>query len=321
MFKKFSRLFMLILVGSLVFVGCSTSVGGNEAESDEFTIGISLFVDHQALTDARDGFIEELENLGVDAKIDVQIAQGEIPNTVSIAEKFAGDKVDLIFAIATPAAQSAKQVTDDIPIVFSAVTDPVDSELIESMDAPGGNITGTSDLAQNMDLQLALFQEIDPTIKRIGIVFNTSEDNSRLQIDAAKKIAKDLGLEIVEVGIDNINNIGQAIDSIVSRIDGIYTITDNLVASSVNVVAEKAIKYNLVTVGAEASHVERGILISDGISYFNLGKQSARMAHKILVEGESPAEIPAEFAEKNAKDINFDTLEALGLDKDMEVFK
>lgn len=320
MFKKFISLFSLLLAGSLLLVGCGTVAEVSEDSTEKFVIGISLLTDHPALNAAKDGFIEELENLGVDVDIELQNAQGEIPNTVTIAEKFVGDDVDLIFAIATQAAQSAKQVTSDIPIVFSAVTDPVESQLIDSMDNPGGNITGTSDMAQ-MEDQLQLFKDIDPSIKSIGIVFNTSEENSRIQVDTAKKIAKGLGLEIIDVGIDNISNIPQAVDSIIARVDGIYTITDNMVASAINVVANKAIEHNMITVGAEGSHVDGGILISNGISYFDLGKQSAKLAHRILVDGESPSEIPAEFALETTTVVNSDTLEALGLDPDLEIFK
>lgn len=320
MFKKFVSLIALLLVGSLLLVGCSSNAEESGSSSEKFLIGISLLTDHPALNAAKDGFIEELETLGLNVDIELQNAQGEIPNSVTIAEKFASDKVDLIFAIATPAAQSAKQVTSDIPIIFSAVTDPVESELIESMDKPGGNITGTSDMAQ-MDKHLELFKQIDPSIKSIGIIFNTSEENSRIQVEEAKVIAKDLGLEIVDVGVDVISHIPQAVDSIVSRVDGIYTITDNMVASAINVVAQKAIEHNLITVGAEASHVDGGILISDGISYFDLGKQSARMAHRILVEGQLPGEVAAEFSQESTKEINSETLEALGLDPDLEIFK
>lgn len=321
MLKRFVKLFILMVVGSLVLVGCTASAGGEEDESDKFIIGISLLTDHQALNDTKDGFIEELENLGIDAEIKLQNAQGEIPNTISIAEKFVGDDVDLIFAIATPAAQSAKQVTSEIPIVFSAVTDPVESELVDSMESPGGNVTGTSDLAQNMREQLQMFKDIDPDVKNIGIVFNTSEENSRIQVESAKEIAKDLGLEIMEVGVDVISNIPQAVDSIINRVDGFYTITDNMIASSINIVANKAIEHNLITVGAEGSHVDGGILISNGISYFDLGKQSARMAEKILVDGLYPSDLPAEFANKTSSVVNLDTLEALGLDKNSEIFK
>lgn len=320
MFKKFVSLFILLLVGSLVLVACGTSAEPSDGSTDSFVIGISLLTDHAALNAAKDGFIEEIESLGMDADIRLQNAQGEIPNTITIAEKFVSDDVDLIYAIATPAAQSAKQVTGDIPIVFSAVTDPVESQLVDSMDKPGGNITGTSDMA-HMEDQLQLFKDIDPSIKTIGIIFNTSEENSRIQVDTAKEIAKNLGLEILDVGIDNINNIPQAVDSIVARVDGIYTITDNMVASAVNIVANKAIEHNIITVGAEGSHVDGGILISNGISYFDLGKQSAKLAHRILVEGQSPSEIPAEFAIETTTVVNSETLEALGLDADLEIFK
>lgn len=320
MFKKLVSLFTLVLVGALLMVGCRSTANTSGEVSEEFVIGISLLTDHPALNDAKDGFIEELENLGINADIQLQNAQGEIPNAVTIAEKFASDKVDLIFAIATPAAQSAKQVTSEIPIIFSAVTDPVQSELVESMESPGGNVTGTSDMAQ-MEEQLQLFKEIDPNIRKVGIVFNTSEENSRIQVESAKEIAQSLDLEIIDVGIDVISNIPQAVDSLVDRVDGIYTITDNMVASSINVVASKAIDHGLITVGAEGSHVDGGILISNGISYFDLGKQSAKMAEKILVEGKDPSDIPAEFAMETTTVVNSETLEALGLDPNLDVFK
>lgn len=320
MFKRLVGLFTLILVGALLLVGCASTAGVNQDSSEEFVIGISLLTDHPALNDAKDGFIEELENLDINVDIQLQNAQGEIPNSLSIAEKFTSDNVDLIFAIATPAAQSAKQVTNDIPIIFSAVTDPVESELMESMENPGGNVTGTSDMAQ-MEDQLQLFKDIDPSVKKIGIVFNTSEENSRIQVERAKEIAKDLDLEIVDIGVDVISNIPQAVDSLVNRVDGIYTITDNMVASSISVVANKAIEHNLITVGAEGSHVDGGILISNGISYLDLGKQSAKMAEKILVEGKDPSEVPGEFAIKTTTVVNSETLEALELDPELEVFK
>lgn len=320
MFKKFVGLFSLLLAGSILLVGCGTAAEVDDDSTEKFVIGISLLTDHPALNAAKDGFIEELENLGVDVEIELQNAQGEIPNTITIAEKFVGDDVDLIYAIATPAVQSAKQVTSDIPIVFSAVTDPVESELIDSMENPGGNITGTSDMA-HMEDQLQLFKDIDSSIKNIGIIFNTSEENSRIQVNTAKEIAKSLELEIVDVGIDNISNIPQAVDSIITRVDAIYTITDNMVASAINVVANKAIEHSIITVGAEGSHVDGGILISNGISYFDLGKQSAKLAHRILVDGESPSKVPAEFALETTTVVNSDTLEALGLDPDLEIFK
>lgn len=318
--KKATKLMAISLASILALTGCSTEGSKSVASDDSFTIGITQLAEHPALDDARRGFEDGLNELGVNAEVVFQNAQGDIPNSLTIAQKFVNDEVDLIYAIATPAAQSAKQVTSDIPIIFSAVTDPVEAELVDSVDSPGGNVTGTSD-ASPMDRQLQLFKDLDSNIKNIGIIFNTSELNSQIQVDTAKELAADMGLNIVDVGVTTINDIPQAVDSISNKIDAIYTITDNMVASAINVVAEKAFENNMVTVGAEGSHLSGGILITDGISYYELGKQSARMAKEILVDGKSPADIPSETAANTSKVFNEETLSKLGLDKNNVAFK
>ena len=334
--KKISKILVLLLVGIMILTACGSTdnqvigndnienIDTNEVKEDiedtVYKIGISQLTEHPALDDARRGFEDGLKELGVNAEIDYKNAQGDIANTVSIAQKFVSDGVDLIFAIATPAAQSAKQASTEIPIIFSAVTDPVQAELVDSMEVPGGNITGTSD-ASPMDRQLQLFKDLDSNIKSIGIIFNTSEANSHVQVEMAKEIGKEIGLEIVEVGISTINDIPQAVDSIVKKVDGIYTITDNMVASAINVVSEKAIENKIITVGAEDFHVNGGILITDGISYYELGKQSARMAKEVLVDKKDIANLPAEVSTNTEKAYNKNTLNALGLDENNAVFK
>ncbi|MBC8586888.1 ABC transporter substrate-binding protein [Paratissierella segnis] len=317
---KVKSLIAVVMVGVLMLSGCTNSGSKASSKAQKYTIGISQLSEHPALDDARLGFIDGLKELGVDAEIIYQNAQGEIPNTLSIAQKFVKDEVDLIYAIATPAAQSAKQATDDIPIIFSAVTDPVESELVDSMKHPGGNVTGTSDLAPTKS-QLQMFKQIDPNIKKIGILYNTGENNSEVQIDEVKSLAPDEGLEVITVGISTINEIPQAVDSIIKKVDAIYTITDNMVASAINVVAQKAVENNLITVGAEDSHVKGGILITDGISYYELGKQSAKMAQEILVNNKAPGELPSETSANTKKVFNENTLKSLKLDENDEVFK
>ena len=315
-----SKLLTIFLISIVLLSGCSSKESQTTVDKKAITIGISQLAEHPALDAARRGFEDGLKELGIEADIEYQNAQGDIPTSLSIAQKFVKDGVDLIFAIATSAAQSAKQATDEIPIVFSAVTDPVEAELVKSMDSPGENVTGTSDESP-MDKQLKLFKEIDSSIKRVGIIFNTSEPNSQVQVKKAKELAATLGLEIVEVGINTINDIPQAVDSIIKKVDAIYTITDNMVASAINVVAEKAIENNMITVGAEESHVTGSILITDGISYYELGKQSAKIAKEILIDGKSPSVIPVETAVNTKKVYNEETLNALGLDINNEVFK
>ncbi|MGO1652255.1 ABC transporter substrate-binding protein [Senegalia sp. (in: firmicutes)] len=320
--KKLFSLLSLVLTGSMVFSGCDAqseaeSKGGSEAQ---YTIGISQLVEHPALDDARRGFIDGLKELGVEVEIDYQNAAGEIPNTVSIAEKFKKDEVDLIYTIATPAAQSARQVTSDIPILFSAVTDPVEAEIVDDWHQVGANVTGTSDKAP-IKSQLKMFKEIDENIKTIGILYNTSEANSEVQIKEVKKLAPNEDLEVIAVGVSNVNEIPQAIDSLLKKVDAVYTPSDNLIASSIELIASKLIDKTIISVSAESAHVESGTLITNGLSYYELGKQTAAMASEILVDKKSPSDIPVGVAENIVNTVNIDTLEKLGLDKGLEIFK
>jgi len=320
--KKFSQILTIVILGLVLLSGCSTDTSkeNKHNDKDQFTIGINQLTQHPALDDIRKGFEDGLEELGLNIDINYQNAQGDIPTSTTIAQKFAEDKVDLIFAIATPAAQSTKQASNNIPILFSGVTDPVNAKLVDSIDTPEGNITGTSDESP-MNRQLQLFKDIDDNIEKVGIIFNTDEQNSQVQVDKAKELGSEIGLEIVPMGISNINDIPQVVDSIAQKVDGIYTITDNMVASAINIVSEKAINHNLITVGAEESHVDGGILITDGISYYSLGKQTAEMANKILINGKSPSDISIETAKNTRKVFNEETLKAIKLKEDIQVFQ
>ena len=194
--KRIVKLVSLALVSMVIFTGCTSNDSTSTSKDEVFKIGISQFAEHPALDDARRGFEDGLKELGVNVEIDYQNAQGDIPTSLSIAQKFAKDKVDLIYAIATPAAQSAKQATADIPIVFSAVTDPVKAEIVQDWKDVGGNVTGTSDKAP-VETQLKMFKEIDPSIETIGILYNTNEANSEVQIEEVKALAPSEGLEVV----------------------------------------------------------------------------------------------------------------------------
>ncbi|TJX68925.1 ABC transporter substrate-binding protein [Soehngenia saccharolytica] len=305
----------LLLALTLLMTSCSTS-----NDQDQITVGIVQLADHPALDAAREGFVDGLKELDVDVKIVYQNAQGDIPTSLSIAQKFANDNVDLIYAIATPAAQSAKQATKDIPILFSAVTDPVYSQLVESLDKPNTNLTGTSDESPIKD-QLQIFKQLNPDIRKIGILYNTSENNSEIQINNAKAIAKELNLEIVEKGVSNINEIPQAMDSLVKDIDGFYAITDNMIASAITVISQKLNENKIISVGAEEAHVKGGLLITKGISYYELGKQTASMAKKILVDGLTPSDIPVEKAKTISTVYNENTLKLLNIDLNNDAFK
>ena len=320
--KYISKLMILALVGMLILSGCS--VGNSKAEEEKnestYTIGIVQLAEHPALDDARIGFEDGLKELGVNAEIIYQNAQGDIPTTVSISEKFVKDQADLIYAIVTPAAQSAKQAAQDIPGVFSAATDPVESGTGEDWENVGGNVTGTSDKAP-VEAQLKMFKEIDPSIETIGIIYNTSETNSEIQIKEVEKLAPKEGLKVEKIGISSVNEMPQALDSLLSKVDALYALSDNLVASSVELVANKLIEKNMISVCAEESQVGGGLLITKGLSYYELGKQTAKMAKEILVDKKDVSTIPVGLAEETVIIVNKNTLEKLGLDRNLPIFK
>lgn len=309
------RLIMMVIM-FLVIAG----VKSNAQEGKKFKIGISQFAEHPALDDVRRGFEDELKSLGVEADITYKNSQGDTGVAGVIAQKFVSDKSDLIFGIATVSAQAAKQSTDRIPVLFSAVTDPVNSQLVKTMDKVGGNVTGTTD-ATPMEKQLELFKKINPEIKRIGIIYNTSESNSEIQVANAKEIGAKLGLEIRAVGVNNINDIPQAVNSLVSKVDGFYTITDNIVASAINLISMASNERGLVTVGAEEAHVKGGILLTDGLSYYELGRQTGRMAKEILVDGKKPEDMPVKTLANTTKVVNEKTMKKLKLNKELPVFE
>lgn len=322
--KKIS---VIIMAMAVMLSACSSNNSKNETSnpsngdnSKEFNIGIVQYIEHPALDASRDGFIKALEDSGVKANIDVKSAQGDIGVARTISEKFVSDKMDLIFAIATPAAEAAAGATTDIPILFSAVTDPVAAHLVESNESPGGNVTGTSDIV-DIEAQLKLFKEINPDIKKIGIVFSADEINSQTQVEMVEKLVPNLGLELEVMSIQNIADLPQVAQSLAQKVEGMYMVSDNKIASSVSLLADVLLENNTISVCAEEALVEGGGLISNGISYFGIGEQAGEMAKKILVDGISPSEIPVETSKTETKIVNKNTLEALGLDENLGVFQ
>lgn len=306
--RKIFCVMMLFIFGALAY-----------ANEKAFEIGISQFAEHPALDAVRQGFEDELKELGVNVNIDYKNSQGDTGTAGMIAQKFVADKKDLIFAIATPSAQAAKQATDSIPVLFSAVTDPVSTQLVDSFEKVGGNLTGTSDAAP-VDKQMKLFKELNPEIKKVAIIYNTSEANSEIQIAKAKEVGEELGIEIVPVGVNNINDIPQAVNSVVRKVDGFYTITDNIVASAINLISKAAIKNKKITIAAEEAHVQGGILMTDGLSYYEIGRQTGVMAKKILVDKVSTEDIPVEVSKNTKKVVNRKTLKSLKLAEDSPAF-
>lgn len=312
---------ILIVIAAMIMVlsACVNSKGNGNAK-DQVTIGIVQLIEHEALDNARKGFEDRMRELNPNVKIEYKNAQGEITTARTITEKFVKDGVDLIYAIATPAAQAAAAITKDVPILFSAVTDAEQAGLVESNEKPGANVTGTSDLV-DIKGQLSLVKEINPRAKRVGVIFSADEQNSFIQVEQLKKASAELGLEIVDKSIQNISDLPQTAESLSKDIDAFYLLSDNKIASSISLLTDIANKNSIPTICAEEAHVKAGGLISQGISYYKLGQQTADMANKILTDGLKTGDMAVENSKEVTKIINVKTVETIGLDKTLNVFK
>lgn len=309
--KRIISTLCILALSITTLTGCSS-----KKDNKTYKIGVSQFTTHDALDSAYDGFIDGLAEAGYkegdNIEIDFQNAQGEPSNCTTIASTLVNNNPDLILAIATPSAQSLANVTQDIPIVVTAVTDPADSGIVATNEAPGGNVTGTSDLnpvKEQMDLLLQLV----PTAKKIAILYCSSEPNSKFQAELAAEAAANVGLETVDATVSNTNDIEQVVQSLVGKVDAIYAPTDNTIASGMSTVAMVANSNNMPIICGESGMVDNGGLATYGINYYNLGKQTAAMAVKILSGESKPADMPIEYLEQMDLTINEDVAAELGI--------
>lgn len=290
--------------------------GEAPAGGQTYKIGIVQLVEHDALDAAYKGFVDGLKEAGYeDGKnlaIDYQNAQGEQANCNTIAQKFVNDKDDLILAIATPAAQAVANATQDIPILVTAVTDPADAKLVASNEAPGANVSGTSDLNPIKE-QMGLLKQLVPDVKTVGMLYCSSEANSKYQVDLARAELESMGIAAIDFTVSNSNEIQQVVESMAGKVEAIYAPTDNMIAAGMATVSMAAIPAKLPIIVAEPGMVENGGLATYGLSYYNLGKQTAAMAVKILTGESKPADMPIEYLTETELVINQKTAEELGI--------
>jgi putative ABC transport system substrate-binding protein len=286
---------MTMVMALGVFTGC----GSEKKEADKVAsipkVGIIQLVEHQALDSANKGFVDAMKKRGfVDGetvKYDQQNAQADQSNLQNISQRFVNDKVDLICAIATPAAQSVANATTTIPIVGTAITDYKVAKLVKSAEKPGTNVTGTTDM-NPVDRQLDLLLSFVPNAKKIGTIYNSSEVNSQIQVELLKKFAKAKGIEVKEATVSTVNDIQQAGQSLVAdKVDAIYVPTDNVVASAMPVLASITNEAKLVVICGEAAVVQNGALATVGIDYYKLGLQTGDMAADILEKKSKPEDM------------------------------
>lgn len=325
--KRFS-LVALTATAALALAACGgdkASDDSSKADGKSYNVGVLQYVEHPSLNEATKGFKAALDEAGLNVKYQEENAQGDSATNTTAANNLVGSNPDLIFANATPSAQAVAAATTDIPEIFTSVTDAVGAQLITSMEQPGGNVTGTVDTHPDAITNTVKFLAEQLNAKTVGMVFNSGEQNSRVQVDAAKEAAKKYGVTIKEASAATSSEVKQATESLVDNVDAFYIITDNTVVSALESVLDVAdAKKKPVMVG-ELDSVERGGLGAYGFSYYDIGKEAGEMAVEILEDGKKPADIPAAYPANLKFEINQETADQLGIkiedDWDAEVVK
>ncbi|KWR73378.1 sugar ABC transporter substrate-binding protein [Arthrobacter sp. W1] len=303
--------------GALALTACGGSgdQGAAGGGDEPVKIGISQFVSHPSLDAVVTGFkagMEEAGYTGEKISYDENNAETDQATNTSIAGKLAADSdIDLVLAVATPSAQAAAQAITNVPVLFSAVTDPVDAKLVASNEAPGANVTGTSDM-NPVDEQLKLLKDLVPDAKKVGIVYSSGEANSAVQVKMAKEAAKGLGLTIEEAAVSASSEVQQAASSL--DVDAYYVPTDNAVVSALEGLLQVAQKNKVPVISADGESVKRGATATYGINYEKLGEQTAAMAVKLLKGEAEPATMPVETISEVDLYLNEDAAKKAGIE-------
>lgn len=305
----------------------NTAVNATNAPADagsvdtkSYKIAISQYVEHPSLDATREGFLAALKDAGIvegdNLKVDLQNAQADQSNNLSIAQKIAADDNDLVLAIATPSAQSVVQTADkDTPILFAAVTDPLDAKLVSDLEHPGGNVSGASDTNPEAITRLMSFiAEQFPEVKKLGLIINEGEPNAVVMADIAKKELDKHGIELVKAPITNTSEVKQAVDSLVGRVDAFYITLDNSVVSAVDTIIQTANEKKIPFFSADRDTVEKGAFATVGFKYYDHGYQVGEMAVQVLKEGKTPGDLKVAMQEKLDLILNLKAAAAQGIE-------
>lgn len=279
------------------------------------TVAITAIVEHPALDATRDGVVEALKAAGFtpgeSLKVEYQSAQGNPATAAQIARQFAGARPDVIVPISTPSAQAVVASTREIPVVFTAVTDPVGAQLVKSLEKPGANVTGVSDMAPVAE-HVALIREIVPSVKRLGVLYNPGEPNSVSLVKALKDEAQKAGLTVVEATVTKSADAQPAARSLVGKADAIYVPLDNTVVSALESVVAVGQQAKLPVFSADTDSVARGTVASIGFDYRQVGRQTGEAVVRIL-KGEKPGDVPVTFAKGTDLFVNPKSAAAMGV--------
>ncbi|PUU86160.1 ABC transporter substrate-binding protein [Halanaerobium sp.] len=300
-----------ILIVLTVFLVLVSSLAG----AQEYRIGISQFVEHPALDAAREGFITGLAEAGFsedNIEFIEQNAQADFATAQSIAQQFKGENLDLILAIATPNAQAAANVITETPVLFTAVTDPEEAGIVESMERPGGNMTGTTDM-NPVAQQIELIKEFIPEITDLGVLYNPGEVNSVVQVDLVKETTAEMGINLHEGTVSNSSEVSLAASSLIGDVDAIYVPTDNIIVSALPSVLNITNQNKIPVFASENGQVRQGSIATLGIDYNLLGIQTGKMAARVL-NGADPAEMAVESSDQLKLYLNKKAAENLNLE-------
>ena len=310
------RNIIIILVIVLITTFSIIGKASNKKNNDIIKIGISQMIEHEALDLIYKGIEDELnlyyKNSNKKIVIDYQNAQGEQANCTTIAQKFVNDKKDIIIAIGTPSAQSAVNLTKDIPIIVSGIGDPIGAKLVTNLNKPNVNVTGTINLPP-IEKQIELMHTLMPNAKKIGLLYCSSEINSSYQIKLAKEKLESLGLEYVDLTVANANEIQQIMLSAVNKVDAIFSPTDNIIASSMANVAMIEESEKLPVVCADASMTKIGGTVTYSVDYYEMGKVTAEKTIEVLEGIKDIKNIPLETVDRYNFIVNTNMITKLGL--------
>lgn len=315
--KKVLTVLLVLVMAMSLFAGCGSESGAEGQDADKVVkIGLLQLMEHPSLNTIRESIIEGLEAEGyVDGEniaIDYQNGQNDMTIMKTAAQTFVANGCDVIIAIATPAAQAVLSETTEIPIVFAAVTDPIGAGLVDSLEQPGGNVTGTSDeVSAEMIMNLA--EEITPGFDTIGALYSSGEDNSASVIAGLKEYADAKGLTVIESAVTNSSEVQQAAQYLADKVDVVYSPIDNTVASAMPVATEVFNGKKIPFYVSADSMVQDGGLATYGIDYTVLGKETANMVADII-EGADPAQVPVRKMSDMSVYINQTTAEAIGVE-------
>lgn len=314
----------LMLTLALGVMGCGGDKKEAPKKAEKVNVGIVQLVEHAALDAANKGFVEGLASKGYkegqNIAYDRQNAQADQSNLQNIAHRFVNNKVNLICAIATPAAQTVANVTSDIPIVATAVTDYKAAKLVKDNAKPGTNVTGTTDM-NPVEQQLDLLLKLVPNAKSVGTIYCSSEVNSQLQIEILKKAAAAKGVTVKEATVSNVNDIQQAARSLVGKVQAIYVPTDNVLASAMPTLVSVTEEAKLPVICGEGGMVKAGGVATLGVDYYKLGFQAGEMAADILGGKSKPADMAIQAQKEFKAMVNVKEAEKIGLKVPEDVLK